>query len=87
MIGQFSKCHIEDEYRQIFPATLLKLVNNKIDLPYFACILRTNIAVYPAINAIKSPIKIDDISPDCLIAQGTDNNDVPIMVFHIAKLN
>ena len=72
--------------KSFFPVLLLKLVNNKIVLPYFACILRTNIAVYPAINAIKSPMKIEDISPDCFIAQGTDNNDVPIIVFHIAKL-
>ena len=26
------------------------------------------------------------MSPDCLIAQGTESNDVPIIVFQIAKL-
>ena len=26
------------------------------------------------------------MSPDCLIAQGTESNEVPIMVFQMAKL-
>ena len=43
-------------------------------------------AVYPAINAMRRPMKMDEISPDCIIAQGTDSNDVPIIVFQIAKL-
>ena len=60
--------------------------NENVDLPYFAWILITSIAVYPAIKAIKSPIKIEEIRPDCLMAHGTDSNDVPIIVFHMAKL-
>ena len=29
---------------------------------------------------------IDAISPDCLMAQGIESNDVPIIVFQMAKL-
>ena len=55
-------------------------------LPYLACILITNNAVYPAMMAMKIPIRIAATSPDCLIAHGTDNKEVPIIVFQIAKL-
>ena len=55
-------------------------------LPYFACILITNNAVYIATSAIPRPMMTEAMSPDCLIAQGTESNEVPIIVFQIAKL-
>ena len=55
-------------------------------LLYFACILITNNAVYIATSAIPRPMMTEAMSPDCLIAQGTESNEVPIIVFQIAKL-
>ena len=55
-------------------------------LPYFACIFITNNAVYIATSAIPRPMMTEAMSPDCLIAQGTESNEVPIIVFQMAKL-
>ena len=46
----------------------------------------TNNAVYIATSAIPKPITMEAINPDCLIAHGTESNEVPIIVFQMAKL-
>ena len=75
-----------NKYCHIIFIILLFIILHIFNLPYLACILITNKAVYPATKAITSPIIIDAISPDCLIPQGTESKDVPIMVFQMAKL-